>query len=422
MPYELLVTDFGSIKPIKTSLENDNLFVKPITKENQITVIRTSITDRTQIESRFPGLLYREYTSTNSPIVKDIIGFSRNYFQSYIHDELTLQSLLDHIPTRYSIYPPLLLFNNSSTKCFTNATFINIISEYKIDLSGYYHSLLSDFIPATDMSIVAINKPILEEDTMRQPHNLEILYKAIDITDDEIWCHLKQNDIWQVWNPMYTMFSRGNIKEKKRVLDTFKDVKGNDIVDLYCGIGYFSFSYLKLGCRNIFGFELNPWSITGFWKGYDLNNGFGCYNRTNCHVYNENNEMSIQRITEYRDTLPNHNLLRIRHINLGLLPSSKQGWPIAIRILSDHNDWVQCPLVTLHIHENVSIDDINSDQFIKETLTKLGKISTETNDDSHNYKYEAIHLEKIKTFAPDVWHICLDVNVTTTTNSIKVVI
>ena len=417
MPYELLVAEPALIKTIKTSLENDNLFVKPITKENQFTVIRTNISDSKEIESRFPNIISRqyEYKSTNLSMVRDIIGFSRNYFQSYITDESILQTLLDHIPTRYSIYPPLLLFNNSSMKCFTNDIFINIISQYKIDLSKYYHSLLSDFIPVTGMTVVAINKPILEEDTMRQPHNLEILYKDTDMDDEEIWCQLKQNDIWQVWNPMYTMFSRGNIKEKKRVLDTFKDVRDNDIVDLYCGIGYFSFSYLKLGCRNIFGFELNPWSITGFWKGYDLNHGFGHSNRSNCHIYNENNEMSLQRIKEYRDTLPNHDLLRIRHINLGLLPSSEQGWPIAIRILSEHNDWLQCPLVTLHIHENVSIEDINSGKFINQTLTKLGKISTElnnNNDHNHSYKFEVIHLEKIKTFAPDIWHICLDVNVT----------
>ena len=414
MQFELLVTDPATIKTIKTSLENDNLFVKPITKDNEYTVIRTNIADRLEIESKFPGLMYREYTMTNTPIINDIIGFSRNYFQSYISNETILQTLLDHIPTRYSIYPPLLLFNNSSMKCFTNTTFTNIISEYQIDLSQYYSSLLNDFIPVTNMSVIAINKPILETDTMRQPHNLEILFKDTNIKDDEIWCNLKQNDIWQVWNPMYTMFSRGNIKEKKRVLDTFNDVKGNDIVDLYCGIGYFSFSYLKLGCRNLFGFELNPWSISGFWKGYDLNHGFGCSDKSNCHIFNENNELSIERIKEYRNNLFNNDLLRIRHINLGLLPSSEQGWPIAIKILSDHNNWIQCPLVTLHIHENVSIDDINSGYFIKDTLTKLSKISMESSNDCQNYKYEAIHLEKIKTFAPDVWHICLDVNVTST--------
>ena len=68
MQFELLVTDPATIKTIKTSLENDNLFVKPITKDNEYTVIRTNIADRLEIESKFPGLMYREYTMTNTPV------------------------------------------------------------------------------------------------------------------------------------------------------------------------------------------------------------------------------------------------------------------------------------------------------------------------------------------------------------------
>ena len=61
----------------------------------------------------------------------------------------------------------------------------------------------------------------------------------------------------QTWAPKHTMFSRGNIKEKARVLNLAKQptaglepgLENTDpeartmAVDLYAGIGYFTFSY-----------------------------------------------------------------------------------------------------------------------------------------------------------------------------------
>ena len=428
MPLEIVAKDSVTIKAIKTALEAESLFVKPIIKEDSYRIIRTSIDEPKELISMFPGVEFREYQLAPSrnglPVNgRDILSFHREYFSQYVKDsQIVEEELLNYLPTKYSIYPPMLLFNNSEKKSLLHEKVHKFFSNYNIDRTQYYSHLLNDFAPFKELTIIAINKPILVEDTLRQPHNLKLLYRddgqPLDEFDD-IWCQVAQNEIIQVWNPMYTMFSRGNIKEKKRVLDTFQDVEANDVVDLYCGIGYFTFSYLKLGCRNLFGFELNPWSVKGLWKGFDANDGFipktdnkGSVSRYRgdkeqyCHIYNENNEMSDQRLQEFRNQSTSGELLKIRHINLGLLPSSQQGWPVALRLLGSHNNWDVCSLSTLHIHENVSIEEINDGSFVKQTITKLEILG------ATRYQFNSTHLEKIKPFAPDGWHICLDVDVT----------
>ena len=81
----------------------------------------------------------------------------------------------------------------------------------------------------SEITHIALNKPIIESDIMRRPHNLipiigdfgpdiSIDNKPPSPTESDFnrafWCHVIQNGIYQTWAPKYTMFSRGNIKEK----------------------------------------------------------------------------------------------------------------------------------------------------------------------------------------------------------------
>ncbi|KAI1174531.1 S-adenosyl-L-methionine-dependent methyltransferase [Nemania sp. FL0916] len=111
------------------------------------------------------------------------------------------------------------------------------------------------------------------------------------------WVSTKQNGITQTWAPRWTMFSRGNIKEKTRLLhfhDTHNDNDDSNnnnsaqrdllshrhipasqrasriAVDLFAGIGYFAFSYAAMGLR-VFCWELNPWSVEGLRRGAAAN-------------------------------------------------------------------------------------------------------------------------------------------------------
>ncbi|CCD25849.2 tRNA(Phe) (4-demethylwyosine(37)-C(7)) aminocarboxypropyltransferase NDAI_0G00730 [Naumovozyma dairenensis CBS 421] len=402
------------IKPIKTALEAHDNFIKPILthpSSPSCKVIRTNLEDVPTYLSKYIDSNHLQVQRSTLELVSgkkaknDILKFTKDWFSLYhaINDNTLIDRLIEHTPYRYSKYPPLLLFNNSTVRSFDHDVWKYNVPD---DVRGqYFHDLLkylSNNDNESTYRYIGINKPIIYDDVMRQPKNIKIVYPS-DSTD-EIWCQLKQNGIWQVWNPLYTMFSRGNIKEKKRILDTFHgSCKDIDVVDLYCGIGYFSFSYLFNGARNVFGFDINPWSIKGLQEGLRLNK----FGPTRCHFYNESNEMSIERIQQYRDSECNGEKLLIRHINLGLLPSSRQGWPIALKIIDIHSDLERVPdqRVTLHIHENVHIDQIEDDSFVQDTVIPgLRHLNAK-------YHYRKVHVEKIKTFAPDIWHVCIDIDV-----------
>lgn len=445
MPLEILLKDNTKIKKFKTQLEQTNNFVRPIYRESEYTVIRTNLNSNEldYIQNLFPNEIVREYKNDiknektlidkHTDTVHDILGFTRIYFQDKIHPE-RLREILEHVPLKYSIYPPVLLLNNSNKRSFDHEVWSGLLTE------DYCNKLLK-FLSASKckttattttmtetLRVIAINRPIIEHDNIvRRPYNIELLYSMDHplnpdlLSKETLWCEVKQNGIWQIWNPFHTMFSRGNIKEKKRIIDSFIDIENNDVIDLYCGIGYFSFSYLSRNCRNLFGFELNPWSVEGFNKGLQKNKNFGRsldggggVKAEGIYIYNENNEMSDQRLTEfklkYRQKQNNSNGLRIRHINMGLLPSSRQGYPVALKLITNHNNWEECPKVTLHIHENASIKEISQSYIQEKVLNELSFLN-DTKISDIKYQFELIHLEKIKTFAPNIWHICLDIDV-----------
>jgi tRNA wybutosine-synthesizing protein 2 len=363
-----------------------------------------------------PGirLIERELqeTETQGSQVQTFISEKLTHFPSI--DNRTKNSLLDKVPKKWTLYPPLLLINNRDT--FESDEWIQFFDQHKdIDRHLFFTEFLSACF-APNVTHIAVNKPIVEQDIMRRPFALVPIHGQFGPEptptifdspsdrdfDEALWCSTVQNGIRQTWAPRYTMFSRGNIKEKKRILDTFVEVRGNCIVDLYAGIGYFTLSYLKLGAKHVFCFELNPWSIQGLIRGV-LANGFS-YKLTRrdekfvydpqvqVFIFHESNEFAESRFEQIETQLP------ITHINLGLLPTSKPSWSIAHAISHRFSTALSCDI---HIHENIHVDQL--DAFMDLTSSELLQIAP-----SEDVLIEPLHLEKIKTFAPDVWHICAD--------------
>ena len=98
-----------------------------------------------------------------------------------------------------------------------------------------------------------------------------------------------------------------------------------------------------------------------------------------------------------RDTIP-----PVRHINCGLLPSSKDSWEVAVQVLDPIGGWI-------HAHENIAKADIETrKQEIVEIFTLLAekhwgqglKVPWEINCE---------HLEQVKSYAPGVVHCVLDI-------------
>ncbi|ODV79232.1 uncharacterized protein CANTADRAFT_26226 [Suhomyces tanzawaensis NRRL Y-17324] len=311
-----------------------------------------------------------------------------------------VNSLMLAVPKKWSLYPPLILFLGEA---FSSPQW----KEYADD--KLYASILRKY---PNFTHIALNKPIIKTDVMRRPLNITPLYGDFgpeptpELYDNPtpvdfksgFWCGVNQNGIDQNWAPLYTMFSRGNVKEKARVLRDFA-CKDSVVFDLYCGIGYFSLSYLKNGCKNIFCWELNGWSIEGFRRSVSPHYSyqiFGPEDEFNYEIYtqlkdqvrvfifHESNEHVPRRMATFPDLS-----IEVTHVNLGLLPSSQGSWDITMGIAKK-----SLRDVHVHVHENVHISQF--DEFKEKVGQKFGPVQW---------------LEKVKTFAPDVWHVVVDVDV-----------
>lgn len=231
--------------------------------------------------------------------------------------------------------------------------------------------------------------------------------------DGAYWVTAKQNGIAQTWAPRWTMFSRGNISEKARILtlpsvakaveEGRLDGAGCAAVDLYAGIGYFAFSYARAGCSKVLCWDLNEWSCEGLRRGvkankwscatYEARTALDALAKGEDHflIFNEPNDCVIDRIQATRKHLP-----PIRHVNCGLLPTSRGSWSTAVAALDpDRGGWV-------HVHENFAEGEIESKaEEVRDVFQGL----------LHDTKEKVVldGIIRVKTYAPGVYHCVLDI-------------
>lgn len=369
--------------------------------------------------------------------------------------------IISHSNWSYTVYPPLLLLPRHT---FSSPLWLDLTATtLKPHLPTLYTLLCTTFkvthiainapIPAlspSKLSYPSAYSPSEEIDTtetqespniLRAPYLLQPLYNNfgpshplnhIPTPTDflaEFWCTSRQNTIWQTWAPRHTMFSRGNISEKARLLGldslTVAGLRGKSpidtsAVDLYAGVGYFAFSYAKRGVGKVLCWEINPWSVEGLRRGAEMN-GWSVQifqmgekeAQTNdkrkkmngedndISVYVESNEYAARRINIIRESIP-----PIRHVNCGFLPSSQPSWATAVQVLDPfQGGWI-------HVHENISTHSINHRQH---EVTDIFKELVESNHHHcgkalvSQWAVECVHLEQVKNFAPGVVHCVLDI-------------
>ncbi len=364
---------------------------------------------------------------------------------------LSVDLLVSSFPESYSVYKPLLLLPHN---VFAAQPWQKLLSVHQA-YSDHLRPVWGKLAEAVGATHVAINAPIprhsnttpgsqnetTQQNTLRSPINLGPLYgdfgpwptaqtlSAPTQSDfsSQLWVTTTQNGIHQTWAPRFTMFSRGNFGEKTRILNlpsvTNDSVSPSAAADFYAGIGYFAFSYKKGGggIKRVLCWELNPWSVEGLKRGAALN-GWSCTIFTADDVAegneaafwtklsqakdadfwvfqmsNEYAERVVQLLSKEEEQQLN---LPIRHVNLGLLPTSKPSWQAAARVLStQHGGWI-------HVHENVGAQDIDARaKEVESTFQALlggGEMRKATVE----------HVEKVKTYAPGVVHVVFDVHVT----------
>ncbi|XP_052017328.1 tRNA wybutosine-synthesizing protein 2 homolog [Apodemus sylvaticus] len=145
---------------------------------------------------------------------------------------------------------------------------------------------------------------------------------------DHGWVEHMDNGIRYKFDVTQCMFSFGNITEKLRVASL--SCAGEVLVDLYAGIGYFTLPFLvHAGAAFVHACEWNPHAVVALRNNLEIN---GVADRCQIH-FGDNRKLKLSNIAD--------------RVNLGLIPSSEEGWPIACQVLRKDVGGI------LHIHQNV---------------------------------------------------------------------
>ncbi|KAF4802173.1 tRNA wybutosine-synthesizing protein 2 like protein [Turdus rufiventris] len=230
------------------------------------------------------------------------------------------------------------------------------------------------------------------------------------------WVEHMDNGIRYTFDVTKCMFSPGNITEKLRVASL--PCSGEVVVDLYAGIGYFTLPFLvHAGAAFVHACEWNSHAVEALHRTLLLNGV-----RDRCHIHaGDNRQLQLQDVAD--------------RVNLGLIPSSEQGWPVACRVLKKDTGGV------LHIHHNVETPPVllaergsaeatspageaqhPAEDGVEETLgarlrpewqqwaegtaTRIQGLLAELH--GRPWHTNILHIEPVKSYAPHVHHLVLD--------------
>ncbi|KAF1990849.1 hypothetical protein K402DRAFT_401001 [Aulographum hederae CBS 113979] len=156
----------------------------------------------------------------------------------------------------------------------TKSTSIACLGKVPIDfLDGVLAEKHRKGLTRFDRYRIPTVEPIYGDWGARFPESIDFGQPSQTDLAETLWCYVNQFGISQVYAPRFTMFSRGNVNEKNRIYQLVKSPKAEKrpeeicAVDLYAGIGYFSFMYAKAGVARVLGFDISGWSAEGFRRG-----------------------------------------------------------------------------------------------------------------------------------------------------------
>lgn len=374
--------------------------------------------------------------SNKSPLLRAVRQWLHSLPEN-VHSKLPdgLDNLLNACKWTYTVYTPMLLLPPSF---LSKDPWPDLLAN---TLKPHVPELYNTICRHLRITHIAINGPIpallpnfesiSTSNILRSPANLVPLHGAFGKSDlpptkenyhDAFWVSAIQNGIRQIWAPLQTMFSRGNISEKTRLLKlvSASPAQESTAVDLYAGIGYFAFSYAKAGVNKILCWELNGWSIEGLRRGAKKN-GWGIKVVNDAQkesimddsnqdpieigeerflVFYESNTNAPERVQKLRHKIP-----PVRHVNCGYLPSSSESWHVAVQVVDPViGGWI-------HVHENVPIKNI------EERKSETVKIFRDlvhrycTQNPASTFTVECQHVEQVKAYAPGIIHCVFDISI-----------
>ena len=198
---------------------------------------------------------------------------------------------------------------------------------------------------------------------------------------------MTEQGIRQSFDMTRVMFSRGNITEKIRFGKLVQ--RGDIVLDLYGGIGYFTLPALVHGEADyVYACEWNPEAAKAL--RFNLSD-------------NGVDERATVLEGDCRVQARKHKLVNMfDRVSLGLLPSSEGGWWTAVQALRrSTGGW-------LHIHGNVPAKEmiIWTEWLCRRLFAMTKELDPPPTDE---WSVICTHVEKVKSFAPTVNHYAADV-------------
>lgn len=170
------------------------------------------------------------------------------------------------------------------------------------------------------------------------------------------------------------MWSQGNKAEKMRLVEQARP--GETIVDMFCGIGYWTILLAKHSKARIYAIDINPRAIEFLRKNCQLNGVEGRVTilEGDCRKYAKALEGAADRII------------------MGYLFETEKFLPHAFRMARKGT--------IIHFHRNVEEREISK---IISLIASIAKKS--------NVKVKILDERRIKSYAPKVWHMVFDLKV-----------
>jgi len=280
-----------------------------------------------------------------------------------VESDPELKHHFQSLPETFELYEDLLLLPSKS-------------------LVSYDGMLLTKLCDTFSVKRIA-RKSAVVNDKFRSPRTEMLL-------GEDPWACKQENGIKYNFNITKSMFCRGNISEKLRIAKF--DCRGEVVVDLFAGIGYFVLPYLvHAKAAHVYACEWNPDSVEALKLNLEV---AGVADR--CTVLlGDNREVSPLGVAD--------------RVNLGLIPSSTLSWRTAVNALKSTGG-------VLHIHANVETKPG------EEKRRAWTKWSNQTKCDIHSlleersqrtgqtadWRVDILHVEKVKSYGPKIYHLVLD--------------
>lgn len=226
-----------------------------------------------------------------------------------------------------------------------------------------------------------------------------------DVTKSPGWTVVVENGISFGFDITKVMFCSGNVTERMRAGRIC--ARGQVVVDLYCGIGYYTLPYLvHCGAGRVHACEWNPHSVAALRVNLEA-----AQVANRCVIYEGDNaaEATQTALANIAD-----------RVSLGLLPSSTSGWPLAVNAL-------KCSGGVVHVHENVPAKNI--EQWVQSCCAQFkhlferklqhyvgvgmekGCVENYSQQAGATVSVTCTHIERVKSYAPRVTHIVADLTI-----------